>query len=327
MEKQSFQKKDDQVIEAFVKRRKNGSSLNPSLRLSWSNWGFGTEEFITQVKRCAKNNITWIELHGNRYGPDLGYKKNEVLPVLEDHDIKVAGLCGMVSPDSELATNKPHIRQRCIDYFRRNIEMCAELGGDYILFSPGAVGRPEKYDDNEMPRAAELLNILGDDFVSHNVRAAIEPVRSAEVSICHTFAEAKQLIEMVDHPGVKHIAGDLYHMLTEEEHIGKTIMDYSDYLITLHFADSNRRALGLGSLDLDIVIMALYAIGYDEGRKFCTPEPLGPGGDPYPAMFGTPNKEAMDSLVRKTAETFYAREKEVLTASDDELRRYGGEHG
>lgn len=291
------------------------------MNLSWSNWEFGIEPLEVSAARLSKNNIHYIELHGNRYGPDLGYKTQETKKILDDYGIKVAGVCGMVSPESELSSNKPHITQRCIDYFRRNIEMCAELGGSYILFTPGAVGRPEKYDDQEFYRASEAIRILRDDFVNHRVRAAIEPVRAAEVSFCHTFADAKKLIEMVNHPGVKHIAGDLYHMLAGEEHISSIIIEYGDYLINLHMADSNRMALGKGSLDLDLVLMALYVIGYNNDNCFCTPEPLGPGGDPYPQMYGRPDSKVLDNLVEQTASTFYEREEEILGASESELLR------
>lgn len=75
--------------------------------------------------------------------------------ILDDHGIKVVGVCGMVTPESELSSNKPRITQRCIDYFRRNIDLCAELGGTYLLFTPGAVGRPTKYEHNEFLRAAD----------------------------------------------------------------------------------------------------------------------------------------------------------------------------
>ena len=321
MKFQNFQKNDQQVIQKFLEYRKTTSTPKSRLYLSWSNWGFGIEPLQISAARLAKHHIHYIELHGNRYGPDLGYKTKETRQILDDHGIKVAGVCGMVSPESELSSNKPHITQRCIDYFRRNVEMCAELGGTYILFTPGAVGRPEKYDDQEMYRASEAIRILGDDFVKHGVRAGIEPVRAAEVSFCHTFAEAKQLIEMVNHPGVKYIAGDLYHMLVGEEHISSTIIEYGDYLINLHMADTNRMALGVGSLDLDLVLMALYVIGYNNDKCFCTPEPLGPGGDPYPQMYGRPDPEVLDKLVEQTAATFYAREEEILTAAESELRR------
>jgi len=227
----------------------------------------------------------------------------------------------MVSPECELSSNKPHITQRSIDYFRRNIEMCTELGGSYVLFAPGAVGRPTPYDNNEFHRASEAIRILAEDFQKAGVQAAIEPVRAAEVSFCHTFKEAKMLIDMVNHPAVRHIAGDLYHMLTEEEHVSGTILEYGHMMANLHMADSNRRALGKGALDLDLILMALYVTGYNNDKCFCSAEPLGPGGDPYPQMFGSPDAEVLDKLVEQTARYFYEREDEILNATAQELQR------
>ena len=86
-------------------------------------------------------------------------------------------------------------------------------------------------------------------------------------------------------------------MQVEESHIGEAIVDAGDMLVNLHLADSNRRALGDGSMDLDAIIMALYVIDYADGQRFATPEPLGPGGDPYPAMFAEPDPQALDKLV------------------------------
>lgn len=322
MKPQNFQVRDAAIVEAFVEWRRGAlatGGVGRRLNLSWSNWGFGTEPLEVSAARLEKNNIHYIELHGNRYGNDLGYKASDVKRILDDHGIKVAGICGMVSPECELSSNKPYITQRAIDYFRRNIDLCAEVGGTYLLFAPGAVGRPVKYDDNEFQRAADAIRILGDYFLANGVRGAIEPVRPAEVSLCHTFAEAKMLIDMVDHPGVRHIAGDLFHMLVGETHIASTIVEYGDYLINLHMADTNRGALGTGFLDLDLVLMALYTIGYNNPECFCTPEPLGPGGDPYPAMWCRPDPAALDRLVEQTATCFYEREKEILEAPEKDL--------
>jgi len=44
-----------------------------------------------------------------------------------------------------------------------------------------------------------------------------------------------------------------------------------------------------------------------------TPEPLGPGGDPYPAMYGRPDRGKLDRLVSRTANYFREREEEVLS--------------
>ena len=142
------------------------------------------------------------------------------------------------------------------------------------------------------------------------------------MSFCHTFEDAKQLIAEVNHPGVQHIAGDIYHMYTEEQHVSGTILEHGHILTNLHMADSNRRALGLGSMNLDLILMALYVVGYNNDKCFCSAEPLGPGGDPYPQMFGDPPPELLDSMVEQTANYFYEREEILLSADPDELLRW-----
>ncbi|MDO8686498.1 MAG: hypothetical protein Q7J78_07505 [Clostridiales bacterium] len=40
----------------------------------WSNWGFGIETLEESEERLERAGIRYIELHGNHYGVDLGYK-------------------------------------------------------------------------------------------------------------------------------------------------------------------------------------------------------------------------------------------------------------
>ena len=127
-----------------------------------------------------------------------------------------------------------------------------------------------------------------------------------------TVADAKQYIEAVDHPGVRHINGDVYHMQSEESHLGEAILEAGDQLVNLHFADSNRCALGDGSMDVCTIIRALYQIGYNSDGRYVTFEPLGPGGDPYPAMYGKPNKPKLDKLVFDSINYFRECEEIVL---------------
>ena len=323
MKPQNFRCKDIEIARQFVELKKSRDlSQAPRLNFSWSNWGFGTEPLEETAKRLDKYGIRHIELHGNKYGKDLGYKAPEVRKILEAYGIQAVGICGIVSPRSEFASNIHQVRQECIDYFRRHIEFCAEAGGNYILFPPGAVGRTEKYDDNEFYRAAEAIRIVGDDFVRCGIRGALEPVRSDEVSLCHTFAEAQRLLEEINHPGIRHIAGDLFHMLLGEEHIGSTIIRYKEQMINLHLADTNRRALGTGMLDLDVVIMALYVAGFNREHCYCTPEPLGTGANPYAAMYGRHNPAELDELVRQTATCFREREMALLEAEPEDILRY-----
>jgi len=120
---------------------------------------------------------------------------------------------------------------------------------------------------------------VADVFTSANIEGVIEPIRSAEVSFCHTVEEGLAYIKALNHPSVQHINGDVYHMQSEESHIGEAILRCDQHLVNLHLADSNRCALGEGSLDLDTIIMALYIIGYNGDGCFVTPESLGAGKD------------------------------------------------
>lgn len=314
MKKQNFENKNDKIKNAFIEfKKKNPEKLKRRLNLSWSNWGFGMENLSESAERLHSAGVEYIELHGNHYGPDLGYSVNETLDILSSYNIKVSGICGMFSEDNDLASNMAIKRQAALDYIKRELEFAAEVGAEYMLVVPGAVGRPEAYDDTEFERSAQTLQLAADLFASYNIKAAIEPIRSAEVSLIHTFADAKRYIEAVSHPAIAHINGDLYHMQTEESHIGESIVQAGDMLVNLHMADSNRCALGMGSLDLDTIIMSLYLIGYNQEGRYCTPEPLGPGGSPYPAMYGKPDKKVLAELVNQTAYYFREREENLLT--------------
>jgi sugar phosphate isomerase/epimerase len=313
MRQQHFEESNSEIQTRFSELKKSSPErFKERLKLSWSNWGFGRETLADSAARLANNKVPYIELHGNHYGPDLGYKVEETQKILGDHGLKVSGVCGMFSADNDMACNRAVCRQAAIDYLDREVPFTRAMGGAYLLVVPGAVGRPKAYDDVEFERSAETLAMRGDLFVKHGVKAAIEPIRSAEVSLVHTIADAKRYLAAVNHPGVDHINGDVYHMQSEERHIGDAIVDAGDKLVNLHMADSNRSAMGEGAMDLATIIRALYAIGYNQGDRFVTFEPLGPGGDPYPAMHGKPNKAKLDALVATSISYFRECEEMVL---------------
>jgi len=309
---QNFERRNEAIRRAYLKaKRAKPTQFEARLNLSWSNWGFGIEPLAVSAKRLARAGINWIELHGNHYGPDLGYEPRETLKVLCDCGVGVAGICGMFSPDNDLSSNRGVVRQAAVDYIRRELDFAREVKAGYLLVVPGAVGRPVKTDDQEFHRSAETLRLVADKFVEAGVKAAVEPIRAAEVSFCHTIREALDYIKAVNHPGVGHVNGDVYHMLVEESHIAAALVKAGARLLNLHLADTNRRALGEGMLDLDTIIMALYLVNYNRPGCYCTPEPLGPGGDPYPAMFGRPDRKVLDEMVQTTARTFREREEAV----------------
>lgn len=312
--KQNYEYKTEKIRQDFLRyKRENPDKMKRRLKFSWSNWGFGLEEFAVSCERLQRAGISYIELHGNHYGSDLGYNPEEVCRIMDGCGIRPSGVCGMFSADNDLSSNRPVHRQAAIDYIRREAAFTAQVGGKYMLVCPAAVGRSRKYDDSELDRSIDSLSRVADVFVEHGIRAAIEPIRSAETTLVHSIAEAKAYMERLDHPGVQHINGDVYHMLVEESHIGEAILDAGKRLTNLHMADTNRCALGYGSMDIDTIIMALYLLDYNNDEScFVTPEPLGPGGDPYPMRHARTDPAILDQLVFDSVRYFREREEAVL---------------
>lgn len=312
MQLQIFEKKDLQIKEQFLEMKRK-KEIRERLKLSWSNWEFGMEPLEVSLKRLSSNGVKYIELYGNIFGPDLGYRAKEVNKQLDAFGMEVSGICGIYSTDNELASTSSSVRQRAIDYTKRNVEFAAEVKAEYFLIVPGAVGRAVKFDDYEFDRSVETLKIVADVFTQHNIKGAVEPIRADEVTICTTFADVVKYINAVNHPGIQNINGDLYHMLHMENHIGETLLKYKDYVVNIHLADTNRKALGSGMLNIDVFIMSLYLMGYNEKRAFCSAEPLGPGADPYQQMNGKNDPAMLDDLVKATITYFRSREEEILS--------------
>ena len=196
MKLQNFEEINQQIREAFAELKSHfPEKLQKRLKFSWSNWGFGLEDFDVSCARLEKAGIRYIELHGNHYGADLGYNAKETKKIMDAHGIQCGGVCGMFSADNDVSSNRHIQRQAAIDYIRREVAFTAEMGGKYMLVCPAAVGRAGKYDDSEIDRSIDSLSRVADVFVEQGIRAAIEPIRAAETSIVHTFAEAKDYIK------------------------------------------------------------------------------------------------------------------------------------
>lgn len=302
----------DRVVEQYMNAKaEDPARFERRLNLSWSNWGFGLEDLEVSADRLAANGVEYIELHGNHYGPSLGYEVGRTREILEARGLKVSGVCGMFSDDNDLSSNRPIKQQEALDYILREVRFTKDMGGYYFLVVPASCGRPDPFDSYEFERSIRALRGVADVFVEAGVKAAIEPIRSAEVSIIHTVRDAIDYIEAVGHEGVQHINGDVYHMQSEEANIPLAVLEAGDRLVNLHLADSNRCALGDGSMDLDAIIMAAYLAGMNTEGRFMTPEPLGPGAGPYPARNGMPDVAALDTLVHDSVAYFNEREEAV----------------
>jgi len=313
MKLQKFQILQEKINDDFNKlKQEHPERLKNRLKLSWSNWTFGAEELEASLERLSKAGVKYIELGGNHFGDEVGYRVDETKRLLKAYGIECSGICGFYGEDNALSSNRALVSQQAIDYIRRETEFCRSIGGSYLLIVPGKVGTSIPYDSSDVIRSVNTLKIAAKYFEMNEIKGAIEPIRSAEVPIIRTVSEAKEYIKAVGHPSIQYINGDVFHMLSDERSVADALLEAGDMLINLHMEDSNRKALGEGCMDVDTIIKVLYIMDYNNKQNYVTFEPLGPGGDSYQVMYGLHPKDKLDRMVVDSVNYFREREDILL---------------
>src|SRR5690554_5974676 len=109
MDVQNYQKKTEEVRKSFLElKRTHPERLKEKMTLSFSTWMFGSEPLETSLQRMKAAGLEYVELPGNHHTPDLGLKPAQVRKLLEAYGLKVSGICGLFSPETDLASDSPY---------------------------------------------------------------------------------------------------------------------------------------------------------------------------------------------------------------------------
>ena len=219
----------------------------------------------------------------------------EAARLAERFSLEISGLTcdsGWPAEDHDLANKNALNRQKAVDYFKRQIECVKVVGGDYLIVVPSAVGkfRSMGVDTAEdWTWAVESVCNLTETAANNHVTLVIEPLNRYESCIVNTAEDVSRFVKEVDHPNVRALL-DTYHMNIEESDIEKAFLIVRDCLEVVHFADSNRRALGRGHIDFRPVVAGMKAIGFD---RTIVLECTAPGPDPFRADKGGTTAQTM----------------------------------
>jgi len=166
---------------------------------------------------------------------------------------------GWVKHRLQLADEDPIIRQRAIDFIRSIIECAAELGAPAIIGS--MQGRSSHAVDKETAKSLlrDGLAVLSEHSQKCGTVLLYEPLNRYETDQANTLEQGLGMLQGLDN--VKLLA-DWFHMNIEESDMATAIRHAGNAIGHIHFADSNRMAVGFGHLDVDPIMSALLDIGY-----------------------------------------------------------------
>ncbi len=203
-------------------------------------------------------------------GPDF-VSVDEVKSLAAAHRLAIAAVgtgAGMLRHGLSITDPTEEKRVAALEFVFSMIDFGGQFGAPAILGSmQGKTG--------DLDILAASLRRCADRAARHGIPFIYEPLNRYETSLFNRLADAAKFL---DHHDLKNVVllADLFHMNIEERDLPSAIREAGKHIGHVHFADSNRQAMGFGHTAPQPIIAALQEIqytGYLSAEIFPLPDP------------------------------------------------------
>jgi D-psicose/D-tagatose/L-ribulose 3-epimerase len=171
----------------------------------------------------------------------------------------------VATPDANPISPDAGVRQKALDRHKWAIEMTAIMGGENLCgpyHSPLGVFSGTGPTEDERKRAADVLRQSAEVAQGHKVMLAIEYLNRFECYFLTTAAQARALVEAVNHPHFRTMY-DTFHANIEEKSPTEAIKHLAGHFAHVHISESDRGTPGTGMVHWDETFKALKEVKYD----------------------------------------------------------------
>ena len=217
------------------------------------------------------------------YASRLGYRALEVAPytlaadptaiteaqarqwaaIAADHGMVISGLHWLLVAPQGLSISSPDtaVRERTRSALHRLIELCAMLGGSYLVHGSPAQRNPQPGQSHAdaLARATEAWIDAGAHASRLGLNYCIEPLSRDQTQVVNTVAEAIAIVETAALPGLKTMLDTCSAGATELEALPALIDRCwpTGHLAHVQLNDRNRRGPGQGDDRFGPILAAL----------------------------------------------------------------------
>ena len=196
-------------------------------------------------------------------GPDA-FSIDEIKSLAQTHGLGIAAVgtgAGMVKHGLSLTDPSLEKRVAALDFLERMIAFGGQLGAPAILGSMQGKHGGEVTKEQALEWLADALRIAGNTAAKYNVPFIYEPLNRYETNLINRLTDGADFIEANSLENIVLLA-DLFHMNIEEADSAASIRAAGKHVGHVHYADSNRRAMGFGNTDPKPIVAALREIHY-----------------------------------------------------------------
>lgn len=238
------------------------------MKLSLCNEVIRELSFERQCALAAGLGYRGLEVAPFTFGDDAwrmpSSRKAEIRRACTDAGVEVSGLHWLLAAPAGLSiTSKDNaVRQKSIDVLRALVELCAELGGAYLVHGSPAQRRVTASGDSR--RAEEVWEIVADAAAQAKVAYCLEPLARPDCNLVNTLAEAAEVARRIGNPAFQIMVDTLAAGLEEAEPVADAIRRWMPTGLIGHiqFNDRNKRGPGQGDDRFAPVVRALRETGY-----------------------------------------------------------------
>ena len=224
--------------------------------------------FERQCVLAASLGYRGLELAPFTFGDDAwrmpASRRSEIRRMCSDNGLEVSGLHWLLAAPAGLSitTADRAVWQKSVDVLRSSVDLCAELGGAYLVHGSPAQRRVTTPDDAS--RAEEAWILAGEQAATAKVAYCIEPLAAPDCNFVNTLGEAADIVRRLGNPALRTMVDTLAASLMEPEPLADAIRRWmpSGLLAHVQFNDRNRRGPGQGEDRFAPVVKTLRETGY-----------------------------------------------------------------
>ena len=220
--------------------------------------------------------VLWGSLEQNmRLAKEMGFDAIEIFPpgpeffqglevasLAEKVGIQIAAIgtgAGWVRHKLSLADADRDIRSRALEFLSSMLQIATDLGAPMIIGSMQGRSGPGVTKPEAKQYLREGLEQLDSQASRIGGKILYEPLNRYKTDQCNTLAQGSSMIGGLF---CTKLLADWFHMNIEESDMADAIRKAATAIGHIHFADSNRQAVGLGHMQIPPLIDALRSIGY-----------------------------------------------------------------
>jgi D-psicose/D-tagatose/L-ribulose 3-epimerase len=186
--------------------------------------------------------------------------------IAQDHGLAITGLHWLLVAPAGLSIVDADdaVRARTVAFMRRLVELCALMGGKYLVHgSPKQRSVPAGTTrEQALARASDCFAQVATAAAQAGVVYCIEPLSTRETDLVNTVAEAAAIVDAIGSPGLKTMIDCSAAGQVEREPVAHLMARWipSGHVAHVQVNDPNRRGPGQGEMRFAPIVRELLRL-------------------------------------------------------------------